>query len=89
MHPQISFIPFNNPRRQRCDCCDRTQPLEQKVFLLMGGELVGDLELCRPCAEVLAALMGKVSEDGGWTVEQEWRFGQGGENHGRNPGQSG
>ena len=68
--PELQFKRFSNPRKKRCNCCDRTRPLDLKVLMIEEDFLIGDFELCEPCAEALKHAGAEVKE----TVLQEWNF---------------
>lgn len=61
---------FTRPLRGRCECCNRQQNLEQKILLLDGTGLIGDLNLCSDCAAAWEELLGQKNEK----VIQEWDF---------------
>lgn len=69
--PKITFMPFQNPKKKKCNCCDRTMLLKHRVLLLEDESLVGDLELCTDCAQALAEIFNQSQPE---TVEREWYF---------------
>jgi hypothetical protein len=83
--PQLTFMQFHQPKRQKCDCCDRMGPVAQKVLVAVGPLLVGDFELCASCAGVLGVVWHRererereLSGAGEELVEREWDFDKGG-----------
>jgi ribosomal protein S27E len=65
---QVSFAQYNEPIKMRCECCDRLTMVEMKMFVAKAKRLVGDLDLCAGCGEVLIEVTGQKK------VEQEWSF---------------
>ncbi|NLW07045.1 MAG: hypothetical protein GX039_03555 [Clostridia bacterium] len=70
---QIHFSYYARPRRGRCECCNRQQTLEQKLWLQEDDSLIGDLSLCSECAAVWEELLGQGKEK----IIQEWNFCEG------------
>ncbi len=76
--PEIQFLAFLDPKRKKCNCCDRTLMLTRKINFFEDDHLVGDLELCTTCAGTIAEILNRKTE----TVEKEWVF-EGGEQDGK------
>ena len=68
---QVRFVQFSEPRKVKCECCDRGRVVEVKMFISQDGKLVGDLDLCADCAEILLEVAAKQ------TIDQQWDFGGG------------
>lgn len=67
---RVSFMPFRDPRRERCGLCRQRLAL---VFLLLfrdGEQVAGELELCAKCACLLKSIL---AAGGPWRemVEEE------------------
>ncbi|GAW93490.1 hypothetical protein [Calderihabitans maritimus] len=80
MKATLDMMSFQEPRRKKCDCCDRTGLIRHKLLVAKAGLLVGDLEFCQDCARVMAEIMAarEVKEE----VVEEWDFAGGGAGHG-------
>ena len=68
---QVSFAHFNEPKKKKCECCDRLSLVEVKMFVSKDCRLVGDLDLCANCGQLLMEVTAKSK------VEKEWTFGGG------------
>jgi len=68
---QVSFAYYSEPKKMRCECCDRSGFVEVKMFVSQDKRLVGDLDLCAACGELLREVTAKSK------VEKEWSFGGG------------
>ncbi|WP_227762437.1 hypothetical protein [Zhaonella formicivorans] len=73
---EVSFLTFSQPKKMKCECCDRSTFIEVKMFVAREGRLVGDLELCSSCAELLQQAVAREN------VVREWDFSSGGESLG-------
>ena len=68
---EVSFTYFKDPKKKRCECCDRLSLVEVKMFVAKDHRLVGDLDLCANCGQLLMEVTAKSK------VEKEWTFGGG------------
>ncbi len=50
---RVSFLPFREPRRERCGLCRQRLALAYLLLLRVGEELAGEMELCDRCAQLL------------------------------------
>ncbi|HHX50007.1 MAG TPA: hypothetical protein GX711_01035 [Clostridia bacterium] len=71
MEAEISWLKFDAAKKRKCDCCDLIRPVELKALLSRQGLLIGDLDLCGPCGEVVHQLLSVREPD---LVEKEWNF---------------
>ncbi len=69
--PKLSFITYFEPKKKKCNCCDRTKMLTQRVLITEESRLVGDLELCETCAQALTEIFNQSQPE---IVEKEWKF---------------
>lgn len=58
----IEVVNFHHERKKKCPSCDRNQIVGAKVMLIKEEELVGDLELCQICCQVLLEVISKKTE---------------------------
>lgn len=65
---QVTFVYYNEPVKMKCECCDRLSMVEIKMIVSKENKLVGDLDLCPCCGEVLMELTAKRK------LEKEWSF---------------
>ncbi|MDW7673440.1 MAG: hypothetical protein SCK28_02770 [Bacillota bacterium] len=68
---QIKILPMAMPRKKRCPACDRSLAVEHKILLVRNKELLGDLELCPECSEVLGQVTGESKEE----IVAQWKLG--------------
>jgi hypothetical protein len=50
---RISFMPFKDPRRERCGLCRQRLALAYLFLVSDGGRVAGEMELCARCALLL------------------------------------
>lgn len=50
---RVSFMPFQDPRRERCGLCRQRLALAYLLLLRVGEEVAGEMELCDRCAQLL------------------------------------
>lgn len=50
---RISFMPFQDPRRERCALCRQRLALAYLLLFRVGEEVAGEMELCDRCAQLL------------------------------------
>lgn len=65
---QVSFAQYSEPIKMKCECCDRTTMVEVKMFVTRDKRLVGDLDLCTLCGELLMEVTAQKN------IEKEWSF---------------
>lgn len=66
--PAITFMPFSNPRRERCGLCRQRMALPYLLLLREGDHVAGEMELCARCAMLLQTIF---SEHGGLDMIDE------------------
>ncbi|NLA26606.1 MAG: hypothetical protein GX878_04355 [Firmicutes bacterium] len=50
---RVSFMPFQDPRRERCGLCRQRLALAYLLLFRVGEEVAGEMELCHRCAQLL------------------------------------
>lgn len=50
---RVSFLPFREPRRERCGLCRQRLALAYLLLIRVGEDVAGEMELCDRCAQLL------------------------------------
>ncbi len=50
---RVSFLPFKDPRRERCCLCRQRLALAYLLLFRDGDRVAGEMELCARCAQLL------------------------------------
>ncbi len=54
----VSFLPFSEPRRERCKFCNQRLPLSHLALFTENHQVAGELDLCQRCYMLLAEVTG-------------------------------
>lgn len=66
----VSFLPFSEPRRERCRFCNQRMPLSHLVLFTENHQVARELEVCQKCYILLTEVTGGEGENENMFVEE-------------------
>lgn len=59
----VSFMPFSEPRRERCRFCNQRLPLSHLVLFTENNQVAAELEVCQRCYVLLTEVTSGNNDD--------------------------